>query len=107
MVQIQPSTTTAVPTIQFDIVGVGEFLLPVLGAKGVPFGITSAFGLFMNAKDGGSDEQKLGAWAQLITTLSDTYPGAVRTMARLDEDDIAAIFEAWGTQSSEYEAPQG
>lgn len=102
MVQITPKSTDEAPLIEFDIVGVGKFQLPVLGAPGVPFGITSAFGLFMHAKDGGN-AQKLGAWSQLVSTLSDSYPAAVRVMSRLDSDDIAAVFKAWGEQSKDYD----
>lgn len=103
MVQITPSTeATPAPLIEFDIVGVGKFHLPVLGQPGVPFGITSAFGLFMHSKSGG-DEQKLAAWSQLIATLSDTFPAAVRVMSRLDGDDIESVFKAWGEQSKGYD----
>lgn len=102
MVQITPASAEHAPPIEFDIVGVGKFKLPVLGVPGVPFGVTSAFGLFMHAEDG-ADDQKLAAWAQLINTLSDSYPQAVRIMGRLDEEDITSIFTAWGKESSDYD----
>lgn len=102
MVQITPTSDAEAPLIEFDLSPVGKFHLPVLGAPGVPFGITSAFGLFMHSKDGG-DAQKLAAWSQLTATLSDSYPAAVRVMSRLNSDDISAVFEAWGAQSKDYD----
>lgn len=102
MVQITPASTDEVKLIEFDIVGVGKFQLPVLGQPGVPFGITSAFGQFMNAKDG-SDDQKLASWTQLIRTLSDTYPAAVRVLSRLDGDDVGQVFSSWGEESKNYD----
>lgn len=102
MVQFTPKSDADVPLIEFDIVGVGKFQLPVLGQPGVPFGITSAFGLFQHSK-GGDDGQKLAAWSQLIATLSDSYPSAVRVMSKLDGDDIADIFTAWGKESKDYD----
>lgn len=101
MIDITPADTT-VPLIEFNIVGVGQFQLPVLGQKGTPFGITNAFGLFMHSRNG-ADEQKIAAWASLISTLSDTFPNAVRIMSRLDEPDISQIFAAWGKESKEYD----
>lgn len=100
MVQITPKSNEDAPLIEFDIIGIGKFHLPVLGAPGVPFGITSAFGLFMH---GGSDSQSLAAWSQMVSTLSDSYPAAVRVMSRLDSDDIKNIFTAWGAQSKDYD----
>jgi len=102
MVQITPKSDSDAPLIEFDIIGVGKFHLPVLGAPGVPFGITSAFGLFQHSKDGG-DEQKLAAWSQMVSTLSDSYPAAVRVMSKLDGDDIAAVFTSWGEESRDYD----
>lgn len=102
MVQITPKSNADAPLIEFDIVGVGQFQLPVLGVPGVPFGITSAFGLFQHSKNG-DDSQKLAAWAQMVATLSDSYPAAVRIMSKLDGDDIAAVFTAWGEQSRDYD----
>jgi len=101
-VQITPASSVDVPLIEFNIVGVGEFQLPVLGQPGVPFGITSAFGIFENSR-GGNDSQKLAAWSQLIQTLSDSYPAAVRVLSRLDGEDIAAVFRSWGSESKSYD----
>jgi hypothetical protein len=102
MVQITPTSSVEAPLIEFDIVGVGKFQLPVLGQPGVPFGITSAFGLFMHARDG-ADEQKLASWSQMISTLTDSYPAAVRVLSRLDGDDIAHVFKSWGEESKNYD----
>jgi|GEM_PF-2286556 len=101
-VNIKPKSSEGAPLIQFNIEGVGEFQLPVLGQPGVPFGVTSAFGQFMNAKEG-SDDQKLASWTQLIRTLADTYPAAVRVLSRLDGDDVGAVFSAWGEESEGYD----
>jgi hypothetical protein len=98
-IDITPAETVAAP-IEFNIVGVGKFDLPVLGQKGTPFGITSAFGVFQDAQ---SDEQKLSAWAMLVQALSDSYPQAVRVLARLDGEDVARVFTAWGEKSKEYD----
>ncbi|MET0716412.1 MAG: hypothetical protein ABWY57_16015 [Mycetocola sp.] len=92
-----------VPLIQFNIVGVGEFQLPVLGQPGVPFGVTSAFGVFESSRKGGSEQQKLGAWSLLIQTLSDSYPAAVRVLSRLDGDDVAEVFASWGKESADFD----
>lgn len=102
MVNIKPASTDELPLIEFNIEGVGKFHLPVLGQPGVPFGITSAFGVFESSRDGGTDQQKLAAWSLMIQTLSDTFPGAVRVLSRLDGDDVAAVFTAWGKESKDY-----
>lgn len=102
MVQITPAADKAV-LIHFDIVGVGEFQLPVLGQAGTPFGITSAFGVFENSRKGGNEQQKLAAWSMLIQTLTDSYPAAVRVLSRLDGEDVAAVFRSWGKESKEYD----
>lgn len=102
MVQITPAADKAA-LIQYDILGVGEFQLPVLGQPGTPFGITSAFGVFKSASDGGNEAQKLSAWSMLIQSLSDSYPSAVRVLSRLDGEDVAAVFASWGKESKEYD----
>ncbi len=102
MIDITPGASRA-KTIEFNIVGIGKFELPVLGQAGTPFGITSAFGVFQDASAGGNDAQKLAAWSQLIQSLTDSYPQAVRVMSRLDSDDVAAVFAQWGAKSSEYD----
>lgn len=103
MVQITPASAEEAKLIQFDIVGVGEFQLPVLGQPGVPFGVTSAFGVFENARKGGTEQQKLSAWSLMIQTLSDSYPAAVRVLSRLDSEDVATVFLEWGKQSKDFD----
>lgn len=103
MVNITPTSTGAAPLIEFNIAGVGSFHLPVLGQPGVPFGITSAFGVFESSRNGGTDQQKLAAWSLMIQTLSDTFPAAVRVLSRLDGDDIANVFATWGKESKDYD----
>lgn len=103
MVNIKPSTPVDAPLIEFNIEGVGKFQLPVLGQPGVPFGITNAFGVFQSAQDGGNDQQKLAAWSLMIQTLADTFPAAVRVLSRLDGDDVAQVFTAWGNESKAYD----
>lgn len=100
-IEITPSEKIA-PPIEFNIQGVGKFQLPVLGQPGVPFGITSAFGVFTDAQASGSEEQKLAAWSMLIQSLADTNPAAVRILARLDGEDVAQVFTAWGRESAMY-----
>ena len=104
-VQITPSAPLKIDLITFNIVGVGKFELPVLGTPGVPFGITSAFGQFESSRRTGTAQQKMTAWTRLIDTLADTYPDAVRVIARLGGDDIAEIFKQWGKKSREHSAP--
>lgn len=106
-VQITPKDVVNMPVITFNIVGIGKFDLPVLGQKGVPFGITSAFGAFEASRRTGTSQQKMTAWTRLIDTLADTYPDAVRVIARLDGDDIAEIFKQWGKKSREYTSTAG
>lgn len=103
MVNITPSSTDDAPLIQFNIEGIGAFQLPVLGQPGVPFGITNAFGVFESARNGGNDQQKIAAWSFMVQTLADTYPAAVRVLSRLDGDDVAAVFTAWGKESKDYD----
>lgn len=102
MVDIKPSTAHDMPLIEFNIEGIGKFQLPVLGQPGVPFGITNAFGVFESARGGGNDQQKLAAWSLMTQTLADTFPAAVRILSRLDGDDVAAVFTAWGKESKDY-----
>ena len=104
-VQITPSAPVSVELITFNIIGVGKFDLPVLGTPGVPFGITSAFGQFESSRRTGTAQQKMTAWTRLIDTLADTYPDAVRVIARLGGDDIAEIFKQWGKKSREHTSP--
>lgn len=104
-VQITPTAVAEAPLITFNIVGIGKFDLPVLGSPGVPFGITSAFGQFESSRRTGTSQQKLTAWTRLIDTLADTYPDAVRVIARLGGDDIAEIFKQWGKKSREHTSP--
>lgn len=106
-VDITPTTPHETPLIEFNIVGVGRFELPVLGQKGVPFGITSAFGQFESSRRNGTAQQKMTAWTRLIDTLSDVYPDAVRVIAKLGGDDIAEIFKQWGKKSREYSPAAG
>ncbi len=93
---------TEADLIEFNVVGVGKFQLPVLGEHGVPFGITNAFGLFEQAQDTGDDRQKVAAWSYLIDTLRQFYPAAVRTLSGLGQTDVAAIFTRWGELSKGY-----
>lgn len=82
------------------------FQLPVLGQKGLPMGIASAFGIFYNMFTGGrslTDAETASAWSYFIQTLADTYPDATRQLARLDETQLKGVMEHWVNESDAYD----
>lgn len=81
------------------------FQLPVLGVKGVPMGITSAFAIFWDKFQAGrklTESEVAQAWGFFIQTLADTYPDATRQLARLDEDNLSHVLKHWVSVSGEY-----
>lgn len=95
---------STVPMIDFGRNGKVWFQLPVLGASGVPMGITSAFALFYDKFQSGralTDGEVAAAWNLLIQTLADTYPDATRQLARLDEANVKFVIQKWVEASNE------
>lgn len=93
------------PMIDFGHNGKVLFQLPVLGAKGVPMGITSAFAMFWEKFQQGrklTEREVASAWAFLIQTLADTYPDATRELARLDENNLSHVLKHWVAVSAEH-----
>jgi hypothetical protein len=102
---------TGTPMIDFGRNGKVLFQLPVLGAVGVPLGITSAFSLFYDkfqAQRTLTDGEVSAAWNLLIQTLADAYPDATRQLARLDEANVKFVIQKWVQESSEqgYDHPK-
>lgn len=96
------TNTNSVQMIDFGRDGKVLFQLPVLGAKGVPMGITSAFSLFYDRFKTGqtlTGAEVASAWNLLIQTLADAYPEATRQLARLDEDNVAHVVKHWVSES--------
>jgi hypothetical protein len=94
---------TGTPMIDFGRNGKVLFQLPVLGAVGVPLGITSAFSLFYDkfqAQRSLTDGEVSSAWNLLIQTLADTYPDATRQLARLDEANVKFVVQKWVEESA-------
>ena len=92
------------PMIDFGANGKVLFQLPVLGAKGVPMGITSAFAMFWEKYQSGrklTDGEVASSWNFFITTLADTYPDATRQIARLDETNLSHVIKHWVSVSAE------
>ncbi|MGE4428746.1 MAG: hypothetical protein AB7G37_20010 [Solirubrobacteraceae bacterium] len=97
VVQIVPASGE-VEMILFNVVGIGKFRLPVLGHKHTPYGITSAFAVFKSI-DQTNRAAVLSAWGHVTQALANLYPEAVMVIARLDEEDMARVLEAWVEQS--------
>lgn len=98
------ATPESVPMIDFGRDGKVLFQLPVLGAPGVPLGITSAFSLFYDKVQSGrklTDLEVSSSWNFLIQTLADSYPDATRQIARLDETNLKHVITHWVSKSSE------
>ena len=93
-----------VKMIDFGRDGETLFQLPVLGQKGVPMGIMSAFGIFWDKIQSGrkmTENETASAWSFFIQSLADSYPDATRQIARLDEDNLKHVITEWVRQSSE------
>lgn len=93
------------PMIDFGTNGKVLFQLPVLGVKGVPMGITSAFSMFWEKFQNGrklTDREVASSWNFFIQTLADTYPDATREIARLDEDNLTHVLKHWVSVSGEH-----
>ena len=103
------SSTADVPMIPFgvkDKSGADKILfeLPVLGSKGVPIGIMSAFSMFWEKFQSGrslTEREVSSAWNFFIETLRDIYPDAVVYMAQMDEDGLKGVINHWVTTSRE------
>lgn len=94
----------AIKMIDFGRGGKVLFQLPVLGQKGVPMGIMSAFGIFWDKLQAGrkmTDSETASSWSFFIQTLADSYPDATRQIARLDEENLQLVMTEWLRQSQE------
>ena len=90
--------------IDFGSNGKVLFQLPVLGQKGVPMGIVSAFGIFFDKFSQGralSEPEVASAWSFFIQVLADSYHDATRQLARLDDDQFACVIKQWVKASQE------
>lgn len=98
------SNADTVKMIDFGRDGKTLFQLPVLGQKGVPMGIMSAFGIFWDKIQSGrkmTENETASAWSFFIQTLADSYPDATRHIARLDEDNLQLVMTEWLRQSAD------
>ncbi len=98
------TSNESVPMIDFGANGKVLFQLPVLGAKGVPLGIVSAFSMFWEKFQSGRKLTELevsSSWNFFIQTLADTYPDATRQIARLDETNVQHVIKHWVSESKE------
>lgn len=98
------NTTPDVPMIDFGRDGAVLFRLPVLGAPGVPMGITSAFSLFWDKFQSGrtlTEREVSSTWNYFIQTLADAYPDATRQIAMLDEENLKHVITHWVKESGE------
>lgn len=92
------------PMIDFGSKGRVLFQLPVLGAKGVPVGVMSAFSLFYDKIQSGRKMTELevtSAWNFFIQSLADSYPDATRQLARLDEKQLGDVIKHWVEKSGQ------
>lgn len=90
--------------IDFGRDGKVLFQLPVLGSKGVPLGLMTAFSMFWEKYQSGRSLTELEvstAWNYLIQTLADSFPDATRQLARLDEENMSLVLREWVKQSGE------
>ena len=96
--------TDAVKMIDFGRAGKVLFQLPVLGQKGVPMGVLSAFAIFWDKIQSGrkmTEQETASSWSFFITTLADSFPDATRQIATLDEDNLRLVMTEWLRQSAE------
>lgn len=103
MFELDPDTTD-IPMIDFGSKGKVLFQLPVLGSRGVPVGVMSAFSLFYDKVQSGRKLTELevtSSWNFFIQTLADSYPDATRQLARLDEKQLGDVIKHWVEKSSE------
>lgn len=103
MIELGTNTET-IKMIDFGRSGKVLFQLPVLGQKGVPMGIMSAFGIFWDKLQAGrkmTDSETASSWSFFIQTLADSYPDATRQIARLDEENLQLVMTEWLQQSQE------
>lgn len=103
-------TTNEIPMIDFGHTKDGKqkvlFQLPVLGSKGLPMGLMSAFGMFYDKFNSGralSESEVAGTWSYFIQTLADSYPDATRQLARLDETQLKDVIDHWVRESGSYD----
>ena len=98
------ANTDDVKMIDFGRDGRVLFQLPVLGQKGVPMGIMSAFGIFWDKVQSGramTEAETASAWSFFIQVLADSYPDATRKIATLDEDNLRLVMTEWLRKSAE------
>lgn len=98
------STTTETQMIDFGMKGKVLFQLPVLGQKGVPVGVMSAFAIFYDKVQSGrkmTEQEVSSAWGYFIQTLADSYPDATRQLSRLDEEQLKSVIAHWVQKSGE------
>ena len=97
------SDNQTTPMIDFGRDGKVLFQLPVLGAKGVPMGITTSFSLFYDKYSTGrplTEQEVSSSWNFFIQTLADVYPDATRQLARLDEEGLKHVITHWVKESN-------
>lgn len=103
MFELDP-TTTETQMIDFGTNGKVLFRLPVLGTKGVPIGLMSAFAIFYDKVQSGrkmTEHEVASAWGYFIQTLADSYPDATRQLSRLDEEQLGGVIAHWVQKSGE------
>lgn len=91
--------------IDFGHNGKVLFQLPVLGTKGVPLGIVSAFSMFWEKYQSGrslTEREVSSSWNMLIQTMADVYPDATRQLAMLDEKNLSHVLREWVQKSQEH-----
>lgn len=103
MIELEPVDVKP-EMIDFGHKGKVLFQLPVLGAKGVPLGLMTAFSMFWEKYQSGrslTEREVSAAWNFLVQTMADTYPDATRQVAMLDEDNLKLVLSEWVRQSGE------
>lgn len=103
MIELGKNAET-VEMIDFGRDGKTLFRLPVLGQKGIPMGVMSAFAIFWDKLQSGrkmSEAEVASAWSFFIQTLADAFPDATRHIAGLDEENLQLVMTEWLRQSAE------
>lgn len=103
MIELGKNADT-VEMIDFGREGRVLFQLPVLGQKGVPMGVMSAFAIFWDKIQSGrkmSESETASSWSFFIQTLADAFPDATRQIAGLDEENLRLVMTEWLRQSAE------
>lgn len=95
------STNNEIQMIKFGQGGKVWFELPVLGQKGLPVGLMTAFAMLYDKVQNGSftEASTASAWTYFIDVIRSNYPDAIIPLSKLDEAQLKQVITHWVQQS--------